>query len=139
MAVVHQIEVQNDILNPIRPLVAAIATPKTITADPQVIRAAWRMATAPTIAPDKLNQLTHKPYPSYKVIVLDDDFNTFDHVTHCLLKYIPGMNLERAKELTFQVDREGQAVVWVGPLEPAELYHQQLSLEGLTMAPLEQA
>lgn len=94
-------------------------------------------ATAPTLAPDKLNQLTHKPYPTYKVIVLDDDFNTFDHVTKCLMKYIPGMNLQRAKSLTFQVDREGQAVVWVGPLEPAELYHQQLSGEGLTLAPLE--
>jgi ATP-dependent Clp protease adaptor protein ClpS len=38
-----------------------------------------------------------------------------------------------------QVDREGQAVVWVGPQEQAELYHQQLLREGLTMAPLEPA
>lgn len=130
---------RNDFLNPLGCFVAAIAPPQFSTTHLGGMRATGAMAVAPTIAPDKLNQLTQKPYPSYKVIVLDDDFNTFEHVTRCLLKYIPGMNLERAKELTFQVDREGQAVVWVGPLEPAELYHQQLSLEGLTMAPLEQA
>ncbi len=78
-------------------------------------------------------------YPNFKVIVLDDDFNTFQHVTYCLLKYIPGMSEPLARQLTIQVDREGQAIVWVGPQEQAELYHQQLTQEGLTMAPLEPA
>lgn len=80
-----------------------------------------------------------KPYPNYKVIVLDDDFNTFQHVTNCLLRYIPGMTPSLARSLTIQVDSEGSAVVWVGPQEQAELYHQQLYQEGLTMAPLEEA
>jgi ATP-dependent Clp protease adaptor protein ClpS len=80
-----------------------------------------------------------KPYPHYKIIVLDDDFNTFQHVTECLLKYIPGMTVPLAQTLTLQVDREGQAIVWVGPQEQAELYHLQLEREGLTMAPLEPA
>ncbi|MEN9203801.1 MAG: ATP-dependent Clp protease adapter ClpS [Thermostichus sp. DG_1_6_bins_120] len=80
-----------------------------------------------------------QPYPHFKVIVLDDNVNTFQHVTECLLKYIPGMTLPRARQLTVQVDSEGQAVVWVGPQEQAELYHQQLLQEGLTMAPLEAA
>ncbi|GAB4214114.1 MAG: ATP-dependent Clp protease adapter ClpS [Synechococcales cyanobacterium] len=80
-----------------------------------------------------------KPYPNYKVIVLDDNVNTFQHVTECLLKYIPGMTFPLAQQLTYQVDAEGQAIVWVGPQEPAELYHQQLKREGLTMAPLEPA
>jgi len=31
----------------------------------------------------------------------------------------------------------GQAVVWSGPREPAELYWEQLKGAGLTMAPLE--
>jgi len=55
-----------------------------------------------------------------------DDFNTFQHVTECLMKYIPGMTSDRAWELTNQVHYEGQALVWVGPQEQAELYHQQL-------------
>jgi len=97
------------------------------------------MATAPTIAPERSSQVTRKPYPNYKVIVLNDDFNTFQHVAECLMKYIPGMTSDRAWELTNQVHYEGQAIVWIGPQEPAELYHQQLRRAGLTMAPLEAA
>lgn len=101
--------------------------------------AVYGMATAPTKAPERSNQVTRKPYPNYKVIVLDDDFNTFQHVHDCLVKYIPGMTSDRAWKLTNQVHYEGQAIVWIGPQEPAEFYHQQLSRAGLTMAPLEAA
>lgn len=97
------------------------------------------MATAPTVTPEKSTQVISKPYPNYKVIVLNDDFNTFQHVAECLMKYIPGMTGDLAWSLTEQVHFEGQAIVWVGPLEQAELYHQQLRREGLTMAPLEAA
>ena len=55
------------------------------------------------------------------------------------MKYIPGMTGDHAWELTNQVHNEGQAIVWVGPQAPAELYHQQLRRAGLTMAPLEAA
>lgn len=89
------------------------------------------------VAPVKSEQVTRKPYPNFKVIVLNDDFNTFEHVASCLMKYIPGMTEEYAWELTNQVHYEGQAMVWAGPQEQAELYHQQLKREGLTMAPLE--
>jgi ATP-dependent Clp protease adaptor protein ClpS len=99
----------------------------------------YEMATAPTKAPERSSQVTRKPYPNYKVIVLNDDFNTFQHVAECLLKYIPGMTGDRAWDLTNQVHYEGQAIVWVGPQETAELYHQQLRRAGLTMAPLEAA
>jgi ATP-dependent Clp protease adaptor protein ClpS len=101
--------------------------------------AVYGMATAPTIAPERSTQVTRKLYPNYKVIVLNDDFNTFEHVHNCLVKYIPGMTSDRAWELTNQVHNEGQAIVWIGPQEAAELYHQQLHRAGLTMAPLEAA
>jgi ATP-dependent Clp protease adaptor protein ClpS len=97
------------------------------------------MTASPTVAPSKSSQVTQQPYPNYKVIVLDDDVNTFQHVANCLMKYIPQMTSDRAWKLTNQVHYEGQAIVWVGPQEQAELYHQQLSREGLTMAPLESA
>lgn len=101
--------------------------------------AVYGMGTAPTIAPERSGQVTQKPYPNYKVIVLNDDFNTFEHVAQCLMKYIPAMTSDRAWDLTNKVHYEGQAIVWVGPQEPAELYHQQLRRAGLTMAPLEAA
>ena len=76
-------------------------------------------------------------YPEARVIVLDDSFNTFQHVADCLLKIIPGMSKKRAWNLTVKVDKTGSAEVWKGNLEHAELYHDQLSSEGLTMAPIE--
>lgn len=97
------------------------------------------MTASPGITIEKTKQVERKKYPNYKVIVLNDDFNTFQHVADCLLKYIPGMTGDLAWQLTEQVHYEGQAIVWVGPLEQAELYHQQLKREGLTMAPLEKA
>lgn len=97
------------------------------------------MATAPSILEKPASQTVRKPYPNFKVIVLNDDFNTFEHVAQCLMTYIPNMTSDRAWELTNQVHFDGQAIVWVGPQEPAELYHQQLRREGLTMAPLEAA
>ena len=84
-------------------------------------------------------QETTQRYPQARVIVLNDDVNTFQHVVDCLVKYIPGMNPDRAWSLAQQIDSDGQAVVWVGPQEQAELYHMQLGAEGLTMAPLERA
>jgi ATP-dependent Clp protease adaptor protein ClpS len=99
----------------------------------------WAMAASPTAAPTQSSQVVRKPYPNYNVIVLNDDFNTFQHVAECLMKYIPNMTSDRAWELTNQVHFDGQAIVWTGPQEPAELYHQQLSRAGLTMAPLEVA
>ena len=78
-----------------------------------------------------------KKYPEARIIVLNDNKNTFEHVANCLKKIIPGMSEKRAWELTIKVDNEGSAVVWEGPLEQAELYHQQLVSEGLTMAPIE--
>lgn len=98
-----------------------------------------KIAAAPTAAPTQSNQTIRKPYPNFKVIVLNDDFNTFEHVVHCLVKYIPDTSSDRAWELAHQIHNEGQAVVWVGPQEQAELYHMQLGCEGLTMAPLEAA
>ncbi len=97
------------------------------------------MPTATIAAPSKTTDAATKPYPNYKVIVLNDDFNTFQHVAACLMRYIPGMTEARAWELTNRVHYEGMAVVWEGPLEQAELYHAQLRGEGLTMAPLEPA
>ena len=80
---------------------------------------------------------TTQGYPQARVIVLNDDVNTFQHVVDCLCKIIPGMGTERAWDLAHQVDGQGSAEVWCGPLEQAELYHQQLTGEGLTMAPIE--
>ena len=72
-----------------------------------------------------------------RVIVLNDSFNTFQHVANCLLTIIPGMSEKKAWDLTIKVDKKGLAEVWRGNIEQAELYHEQLISKGLTMAPIE--
>ena len=76
-------------------------------------------------------------YPEARVIVLDDNFNSFQHVADCLILIIPGMSEKRSWDLTVKVDKVGSAEVWRGPFEQAELYHKQLVSKGLTMAPIE--
>lgn len=96
-------------------------------------------ATSPAAVKERSAAVTRKPYPNYKIIVLNDDVNTFQHVAETLTKYIPSMTPDEAWNLANKIHNEGQAIVWVGPLEQAELYHMQLTRAGLTMAPLEQA
>ncbi len=76
-------------------------------------------------------------YPEVRVIVLDDNFNTFQHVANCLKTIIPSISEETAWDLTIKVDKTGLAEVWRGNLEQAELYYEQLLSKGLTMAPIE--
>ena len=80
---------------------------------------------------------TKRKYPEARIIVLDDDFNTFEHVANSLVTILPGMSRETSWKIAFEVDSEGSAEVWRGPLEQAELFHQQLLSKGLTMAPIE--
>jgi len=74
---------------------------------------------------------------NWLVIVLNDDHNTFDHVARTLANVIPGVSLDRGYGYAEQIHNRGQAIVWTGPREPAELYWEQLEAAGLTMAPLE--
>ncbi len=75
---------------------------------------------------------------AWRVIVLNDDHNTFDGVAAALARIVPGITLDDGYRLADTIHNTGQAIVWAGPREPAELYWEQLNEAGLTMAPLEQ-
>ena len=75
---------------------------------------------------------------NWRVIVLNDDHNTFDHVAQTLSRVIPSISLDGGYRFADKIHNTGQAAVWTGPREPAELYWEQLQEAGLTMAPLEQ-
>ena len=74
---------------------------------------------------------------AWKVIVRNDDHNTFDHVARTLARVIPGVSLDQGYRIADQIHNSGQAIVWTGDREAAELYWEQLNDAGLTMAPLE--
>jgi ATP-dependent Clp protease adaptor protein ClpS len=71
-----------------------------------------------------------------RVIVLNDNHNTFEGVAFALSRTLPGVSYDKGLELADAIHTRGRAVVWSGPREPAELYWQQLAEFGLTMAPL---
>ncbi len=107
---------------------------------PLTVKSAYSEASfSPAAVKERSSSVVKEKYPNYKIIVLNDDFNTFEHVVKTLTTYIPGMDSDQAWSLADQIHNEGQAIVWTGPLEQAELYHSQLIRAGLTMAPLEKA
>ena len=75
---------------------------------------------------------------NWRVIVLNDNHNTFEGVARILSSVIPGVTLDQGHAIADRIHNSGQAIVWSGPKEPAEHYWELLNDAGLTMAPLEQ-
>jgi ATP-dependent Clp protease adaptor protein ClpS len=75
----------------------------------------------------------------WRVIVCNDNHNTFDHVAETLAHVLPGVTVARGHKFAEAIHNSGQAIVWSGPREPAEHYWEQLNGAGLTLAPLERA
>ena len=73
----------------------------------------------------------------WRVIVLNDDHNTFQGVAFALSSVLPGVSYDRGMQLANRIHSSGQAIVWSGEKEQAELYWSQLEGFGLTLAPLE--
>jgi len=74
----------------------------------------------------------------WRVIVRNDNHNTFDHVARTLSRVIPEITVDSGYAYADRIHNTGQAAVWTGPRGLAELYWELLSEAGLTMAPLEQ-
>ncbi len=73
----------------------------------------------------------------WNVIVRNDDHNTFPGVAFALSSVLPAVSYEKGMALANRIHNTGQAIVWSGQKEQAELYWEQLRDFGLTMAPLE--
>jgi ATP-dependent Clp protease adaptor protein ClpS len=73
----------------------------------------------------------------WRVIVRNDNHNTFEHVARTLAGVLPGVTVDQGHRIADRIHNSGQAIVWTGPREPAEHYWEQLDAAGLTMAPLE--
>jgi ATP-dependent Clp protease adaptor protein ClpS len=76
---------------------------------------------------------------NWNVIVKNDDHNTFDHVARTLANVIPGVSLDEGYRFADRIHNSGQAIVWTGAKETAELCWELLKDAGLTMAPLERS
>lgn len=74
----------------------------------------------------------------WRVIVRNDDHNTFDGVANALARTLPGVTVDQGYAFADRIHNSGLAIVWSGHREQAEHYWEQLAGAGLTMAPLEQ-
>ena len=74
---------------------------------------------------------------NWRVIVLNDDHNTFEGVAFALSRVVPGISYDQGRRIADRIHNTGRAIVWSGHREQAELYWEQLHGHGLTMAPLE--
>lgn len=81
---------------------------------------------APVVAPERGveqdfdRELLLRRLPPYKVVVHNNDFNTFDEVIKILMKAVPGMTQPEAEALANEIHTTGAAVPYVGPKERAE-------------------
>jgi ATP-dependent Clp protease adaptor protein ClpS len=74
----------------------------------------------------------------WRVVVLNDDHNTFDHVAESLARVVPGVTLADGYRIADRIHNHGLAIVWSGPREDAEGYWMMLDDAGLTLGPLEE-
>jgi ATP-dependent Clp protease adaptor protein ClpS len=75
---------------------------------------------------------------AWKVIVLNDNHNTFEGVAAALSRVLPGVSYDQGLRIADTVHASGRAIVWSGHREQSEHYWKGLKDSGLTMAPLEQ-
>lgn len=84
------------------------------------------MSTAtPDVLPETDSETRTRRQPPYAVILHNDDNNTQVFVTMVLRKVF-GYTVEKCVELMLEAHEKGRAVVWVGPLEVAELKADQI-------------
>jgi ATP-dependent Clp protease adaptor protein ClpS len=74
---------------------------------------------------------------TWRVVVLNDAYNTFDHVAETLARVVPGVTLADGYRFADRIHNTGLAIVWSGTREDAQQYWTQLDEAGLTLAPLE--
>lgn len=67
----------------------------------------------------------------YKLVLYNDDFNTFDFVIECLIE-ICYHTLEQAEQCTILVHYKGKCTVKTGNMELLKTMHEKLISRGLT-------
>lgn len=68
----------------------------------------------------------------HRLILWNDDFNTFDHVIHCMMKYLD-YSEPQAGRIAMKVHTEGKCAILEGSFTEMEIYRKILQQEGLTV------
>ena len=71
--------------------------------------------------------------PSHRLILWNDDTNSFDHVINCLVKHLQ-YQVAEAEGIAWKVHTEGKCAVLEGSYTEVEVYRKILKSEGLTVS-----
>ncbi len=75
--------------------------------------------------PTSQDETRTKRQPPYAVVVLNDEFHTFNYVIETFQKVL-GYELEKCVLLAKKIHVEGRTIVWTGSREVAELKKEQI-------------
>ena len=70
---------------------------------------------------------------SNRLILWNDDVNTFDHVIHCMVKYLDYTE-SQAEKIAWEVHTKGKCAILEGSYTEMEIYRKILQQEGLTVS-----
>ncbi|MCA5005932.1 ATP-dependent Clp protease adaptor ClpS [Sphingobacterium bovistauri] len=70
---------------------------------------------------------------SHRLILWNDDTNTFDHVIYCLIHHLQYTEGE-AERIAWTVHNDGKCAILEGSFTEMEIYRKILKAEGLTVS-----
>lgn len=68
-----------------------------------------------------------------RLVLWNDEINTFDHVIHCLMKHLQ-YGQGQAEEIAWKVHTEGKCTILEGSYNEMEIFRKILKSEGLTVS-----
>ncbi len=68
-----------------------------------------------------------------KLILWNDDVNSFEHVINCLIKYLD-YNEAQAEAIAWRVHNDGKCTILEGSFTEVEVYRKILKQQGLTVS-----
>lgn len=80
-----------------------------------------------------LDEILAAVTPGHRLILWNDDTNTFDHVINCLVKHLQ-YTVAEAEDIAWKVHNEGKCTVLEGSYTEVEVYRKILKSEGLTVS-----
>jgi len=83
-----------------------------------------------TFTLDDILSVVKRPH---RLILWNDEINTFDHVIHCLIKYLD-YSESQAEKIAWTVHTKGKCPILEGSRTEIEIYRKILKQEGLTVS-----
>ncbi|MEX8549253.1 MAG: ATP-dependent Clp protease adaptor ClpS [Mucilaginibacter sp.] len=70
---------------------------------------------------------------SHRLILWNDEVNSFEHVIYCLMKYLDYTD-GQAEKIAWEVHTKGKCAILEGSFTEVEVYRKILQQEGLTVS-----